>query len=81
MLIKRGLLSEGQLEAALDIQRRSKRRLGEILVREEMITRTTLMKYLTKQWLTGAASIFIGFCLSMSPGLESKAHARSYTPM
>jgi len=51
LLVQRGLLSPGELEAALDEQERTGGRLGEILLRQGLLSKLALMSSLHEQSL------------------------------
>ena len=50
IFVERRFITENQLETALEAQRASGGKLGEILVELEMITRLTLASVLSEQW-------------------------------
>jgi hypothetical protein len=50
LFVQRGLISQGQLEAALEEQRESGMKLGEILVEKGWVSRVDLASVISKQW-------------------------------
>ena|SRR5437764_6964462 len=52
IIVERGLVSPHQLEEALQVQRQSGGKLGEILVELGFITRVALAGVITEQWDT-----------------------------
>jgi hypothetical protein len=50
IVVERGLVSEGQLQHALDQQRETGRKLGEILVELGYLTRVALAGVISEQW-------------------------------
>lgn len=50
VLVQRGLLSEDQLAWALEVQRRTRSRLGEILVSSGLVSRIDLHRALARAW-------------------------------
>jgi hypothetical protein len=60
LLVERGLLTSEELEAALDEQERTGGRLGEILLRNDLLSRLALMSSLNEQSLGQAAESGFG---------------------
>jgi hypothetical protein len=75
LLVQRGLLTAGELEAALDEQERTGDRLGEILLRQGLLSRLALASSLHEQSLTDEPET--GFGSGLRDALGSTDPARS----
>ena len=75
LLVQRGLLSQDELEAALDEQERTGGKLGEILLRSGLLSRLALSSSLHEQSL--AEELEAGFGSGLRGALGSTGPARS----
>jgi hypothetical protein len=75
LLVQRGLLTPGELAAALDEQERTGGKLGEILLRNGLLSRLALMSSLHEQSHAEPADASFGSGLrSALGGTEPSAH-------
>lgn len=49
LLVESGLISQSDIDKALEIQKRNNKQIGEILIEMKLITIDTLLKYLDIQ--------------------------------
>jgi hypothetical protein len=75
LLVQRGLLSQDELEAALDEQERTGGKLGEILLRNGLLSRLALASSLHEQSL--AEALEAGFGSGLRGALGSAGPAKS----
>jgi hypothetical protein len=81
LLVERGLLRSDELEAALDEQERTGGKLGEILLRDGLLSRLALMSSLHEQSLSEPADTSFGSGLrSALGGTDSSAHEATDEP-
>lgn len=63
LLIKKGLLTQSQLDTALQVQLKTQQRLGEVLVEQGLLTERQLQKALKKQNRTRLVAAFMAMIL------------------
>lgn len=63
LLIKKGLLTQAQLDTALQLQLKTQQRLGEVLVEQGLLTERQLTKALKKQSRTRVVAAFMAMIL------------------
>jgi hypothetical protein len=80
LLVQRGLLSQGELEAALDEQERTGGLLGEILMRNGLLSKLALASSLHEQSLAQEPENGLGSGLRSALGSESDPPAREVDP-
>ena len=64
LLVESGLISKNDLTSALDLQRGSKRQLGEVLIEIGAISPVQLYRKLAEQWVIKASAAGFTFFLS-----------------
>lgn len=72
ILVAAGLVNQGQLQRALDLQKQSHEQLGKILIREGYVSAVQLYRKLAEQWCLKATTAGVTLMMQMSPSL---AHA------
>ncbi len=77
LLVQDGIISEGQLKAALKRQRQEGIQLGDLLLQENIITRNTLFRVLFEQWAFRSAAATITVLVSLACFAPGKARAAS----
>ncbi len=63
LLIRKGLLTQAQLDTALQVQLKTQQRLGEVLVEQGLLTERQLQKALKKQNRTRLVAAFMAMIL------------------
>ena len=63
LLIRKGLLTQSQLDIALKVQLKTQQRLGEVLVEQGLLTKRQLTKALKKQNRTRVVAAFMAMIL------------------
>jgi hypothetical protein len=80
LLIRKGLLTQAQLDTALQVQLKTQQRLGEVLVEQGLLSERQLQKALKKQDRTRFAAAFIAMVLGpMSFGAFASQSTSSQT--
>ena len=73
LLVEKGLITERDLQLALQVQQREGKRLGEVLVSQKLITRSQLTSVLCKQkWLRSAVAGLLIAAAPVCPALASE---------
>ncbi|MCW8876003.1 MAG: hypothetical protein OQJ89_10960 [Kangiellaceae bacterium] len=73
LLVEKGLITERDLQLALQVQQQEGKRLGEVLVSQKLITRTQLTQVLCKQkWLRSAVAGLLIAAAPVCPALASE---------
>lgn len=77
LLVERDLITTDQLNLALDTQRRCGRRLGDILLDENMVSMAALNSALLEQFRIKLAVVMLAFGASLLPAVTANAAGAS----